>query len=1587
MKKLVVFVLNIFFIQILFGQVYQLPNGGFESWDNNSIPVGWHTFNSATGSYAGFASTNHHERESARPGSSGQYSLKIYSTSVMGVVANGNMTTGRINAGSMSASGSENYNYSDRSNGYAQVFTGTPDSMYVWTKLTAASSSTQGEVRAYIHGNSNFIDPKNCSDKSLYKGYARVIVNTGNTWTQKKMAFVYDGTSTANYMLVTLNTNITPGGGSSGDALYIDDIEMIYSAWLTDIKLDGTTVPGFNMAQFDYYKVFPRGTNRYDYSLLPSITYTSQVSDVTMIDSLFLGADNSIYGATHYIQVTAEDGVTQKLYAIHYSIYKSSDNTLTSFSYSDNGSISGTQSVSQDTTHILLPPGTTVAPQITACTLADTGARYTVAQTTQAQGGIATITVTAENGQQKNYYVCFSVQPSSNADLSAIYYNGIAIPNFHQDSLDYHVVLPPGTQLEPFVTATTAWPGLTPSIVQPSSLPGSATIVVTAEDRVTQKTYHVYFTVGLSTNTQLANIKYNNIFVSPFYPDTLNYTIDVAKTETQIVVAATPAWPTATVSIVQPTSIPGMATITVKAEDTNYTQTYTLNFVYQRNNNANLSQLTYNIGLGDTLVPEFDPLYYSYIVQLPEGSTVVPVIAATAQDSAATVEITQAQSINDTAYVKVTAENRITVLNYMVVFKVAQSVVATLDSIWVDSVALVGFDPNKLIYNYQLDSVYMPYVRALATHQRATVSIVYPQRIPGQVQIVVTAEDTTVKKIYRINCALPTSNDARLLDLGYTLGGVDFALPNFHPDTLLYHVLLPSQTIDTPVLYCQSADFSASVTVSQPANPNGVGLVLVIASDNSTYNLYQVYFEVNISNNTKLQQMYYESVYTSNPDTTTQDSIGTHQWVKIPVLNPDTLYYSVELPYNWADTVAPILMTQAQSSAAKVYITQAQHYTDSAVIVVVAEDNATVNRYIVHFYRQASPIATLESIAYQLNGQDSIVHNVNATTLEYVVDIAAETLSVPDNWTFVLTDPRSRAYVSKSPTKVNDTAEITVVAENNIDSTVYRVIFNYLPSSNTALQCLIVNGDTLQDFYADTLTYAVIIPWEDNRLPQITAVAQWQYGTTIQITPPSAVPGSAQVRVVAQNGVDRRDYMLNFYKGSNSDLNRLTYIINGVEDTIAGFNPQDTLYHILLPIATTDTPSVNYTLVDNRSTVVVAQPDSPNDTATVYIVGWDSLTAKTYKVIFEVELSKEALLADLRVDNVTIDNFHADSLHYAIEYTYGHDTLYPLPVVTAVATQADARVEITQISQYPQQATVTVYAGDTSIYRTYTIDFSVEAGDNNYLSEFLINGMSFNDYAFQKQLVPAFDKNVYTYYAEYIYGQDSIDVTPQLEDGRATVIVDYEEDTASARKSTSIHQTVKITIVALNGDRKEYRIHFADLTLSNISVDNQAIENFKRTSRSYTYQVSSSYDGVPAVTFVQTDTATNVEFLPAEDVATNCGTTNNKYRTRIIVSDIYNQLSKTYIVRFCYGNGIAENQLAQTKVYPNPCQDKMVVEVEENNIGCQIVVYNTEGKEVLNTVLNDTKNILSVQHLTKGFYVYKIVASSQLLGRGKFIKQ
>ena len=259
--------------------VYQLPNGGFESWadmnNTSSLPTGWHSFSDATGSYASLASTNHHNRDgNTRPGSTGSYSCKLQSTSILSVVANGNITTGRMNAGSMSASGSGNYNFS--TNGYRQEFNGYPDSLVFWASFYAKdhtnwlgnvnNDGTQGpnaraRVRALIHGNVDMHDPVLDSQQDQLvadlgnKGILARTTTSQNTvnWSRVSSPFVYTSNNvTPKYILVTVTTNQAAGGGVDGDILYIDDIEMIYIGEMTTIKANGTTIPNFNQNTYEY---------------------------------------------------------------------------------------------------------------------------------------------------------------------------------------------------------------------------------------------------------------------------------------------------------------------------------------------------------------------------------------------------------------------------------------------------------------------------------------------------------------------------------------------------------------------------------------------------------------------------------------------------------------------------------------------------------------------------------------------------------------------------------------------------------------------------------------------------------------------------------------------------------------------------------------------------------------------------------------------------------------------------------------------------------------------------------------------------------------------------------------------------------------------------------------------------------------------------------------------------------------------------------------------------------------------------------------------------------------------------------------
>lgn len=298
-------------------QNYQIPNGGFEDWDDAAAtaePAHWNSFATSDGTFSGFASTPHHyHRQGGRPGTSGQSYLTIYSTSIIGIVANGNMTTGRIHAGGLSASSSDNYNYTQRSQSdFSLPFTATPDSLYVWVSFYAADAASKASITATLHGDNDFRDPNDQSAPHLYSAvaqaqFARTTSSaTQPQWQLVKVPFVPSGSADPAYMLVSMTTNATPGAGSANDSLSIDDMQLVYSSWLIDISVNGTTIPDFDQGRLQYTL---SGSWTAE-SLRAALTYEAESSDATVAVTT--------EGDTLVLTVTAEDGATTHAYRLSF---------------------------------------------------------------------------------------------------------------------------------------------------------------------------------------------------------------------------------------------------------------------------------------------------------------------------------------------------------------------------------------------------------------------------------------------------------------------------------------------------------------------------------------------------------------------------------------------------------------------------------------------------------------------------------------------------------------------------------------------------------------------------------------------------------------------------------------------------------------------------------------------------------------------------------------------------------------------------------------------------------------------------------------------------------------------------------------------------------------------------------------------------------------------------------------------------------------------------------------------------------------------------------------------------------------------
>jgi hypothetical protein len=148
-------------------------------------------------------------------------------------MANGVLTTGRMNMGSSNLSSPDNYNYTllgDAS--FSEAINASPDSIVFWARYSAGSGEKAG-MHAVIHDQFSVQDPVNSASQPYVVADADLQFSpTNNTWKRFSVPFVY----TVNiglapkYILLTFTTNHIPGGGAANDEVLIDDVELIYNS-------------------------------------------------------------------------------------------------------------------------------------------------------------------------------------------------------------------------------------------------------------------------------------------------------------------------------------------------------------------------------------------------------------------------------------------------------------------------------------------------------------------------------------------------------------------------------------------------------------------------------------------------------------------------------------------------------------------------------------------------------------------------------------------------------------------------------------------------------------------------------------------------------------------------------------------------------------------------------------------------------------------------------------------------------------------------------------------------------------------------------------------------------------------------------------------------------------------------------------------------------------------------------------------------------------------------------------------------------------------------------------------------------------
>ncbi|OOQ57997.1 cadherin-like beta sandwich domain-containing protein [Mucilaginibacter pedocola] len=1240
-------------------------------------------------------------------------------------------------------------------------------------------------------------------------------------------------------------------GGSSVSTVAITVNDVMNEARLSNIQLDhGTLNPVFASATEAYTASV--GSSTIVVTPTPMhVQATIKINGVTVAGGSPSAPIPLVVGSnTLNIVVTAPDGTTTKTYTLAVTRTAAAPNanlsglTLSAGTLSPafvTGTTAYTASVGNAITDIAITPtspnsaatikvnGTTVASGVSSATIPLNVGANTI-----------TTLVTDENGNTKTYTITVTRATSSEAGLAMLGMSeGALSPAFNTATLTYTNSVAnsvTGITVTPTtvdINATIKVNGITVADGTPSgNIPlnvgaNTITVVVTAQDGTTTRTYTTTVTRAASSNNNLSALTISSGTLAPaFVTGTLSYTVSVANGVNSMQITPTAADAGATITVngvsvasgatsgaIALASGANIITVSVTPADGSAAKVYTINVNRALSSNSALSALSFS---GGSLSPVFNSATFSYSGSVPNTVTDVTV-TPTAADAGASVQVNGVPVLSgatsgtlplnvgaNTITIAVTAENG-GITSYTLTVTRAASADASLSALSLSAGTLSPvFASGTTTYTASVpNSTAGITLTPSGTNVNAVIKVngvtvtsgtasgVLPLNVGNNnITVAVTAQDGVTVTNYTVTVVRAASSVSSLSALTTTAGALN---PAFAAGTLGYAVTVANGVTSTTVTPT-ATDATATITV------NGAAVTSAVASSPISLAIGS-----NIITTT---------VTAADGVTTTTYTLTI---TRAASSNADLSALSLS-----AGTLSPVFSAGATTYTAAV----ANAVSSITVTPTVADATATIQVNGVTVASGAASaniplVVGTNTITTTVTAQDGSLKTYTvAVTRATSTDASLSAVTISAGTLSPAFAPGTTAYTATVP---NATTGITIT-----------------PSSTDANAVITVNGVT---------------------------VASGASSATLPLVVGS---NNVTVQVTAADGVTVNTYTFAITRAASSvsSLSALTTTAGALSPVFAAGTLNYSVTVATGVASTTITPTVtdaNATITVNGGAVASGAASGAipltigANNIIIRVTAQDGTSVTNYTVTVTRSASANANLSSLTLSTGVLSPVFASGT-----FTYTASVNNATTSVTAMPTVADATATVTvngtavasgassapiALAVGPNVITTVVTAQDGSI-QTYSVTVTRAGSSDDNLSALIVSAGT---------LSPAFSPATGNYTLTVPNTNSSITVTPTRNEANATITVNGTP-VASGSASAAIplvvgSNTINIVVTAQDGTAKTYTITATrqlsgDALLASLAPSTGSLSPaFASGTNSYTVAVSNA---VNSITFTPT---------------------------------------------------------------------------------------------------------------------------------------